>query len=206
MDDTPQAPAPDHRLARTRTRTERADVRRNRARLLTAARETFLRDGADASLEGVARLAGVGIGTLYRHFPTRQDLLEALLTDVYDDLAARARDLLPSPEPGEALMTWLRAFISHVTEFRGMAASVLVTLRDERSDLFHSCRTMRAEAESLFVRAQKTGDVPAAADFPDVLTLAGAIAMATEQQPATADRLVSLAATGLLSPKPHYGQ
>jgi len=187
-DDAPRGPA----------RTERSDVRRNRARLLAAAREMFLRDGADASLEGVARLAGVGIGTLYRHFPTRQDLLEALLAGVYDDLGARARELAGSPEPGEALMTWLRAFISHVTEFRGMAASALVTLRDERSGLFRSCRTMRAGGEALFARAQEAGDVPVGAEFIDVLKLAGAIAMATEQEPGTADRLLALAASGMV--------
>ncbi|WP_067468298.1 TetR/AcrR family transcriptional regulator [Actinomadura macra] len=187
-DDTPRAPA---------ARPERADVRRNRARLLAAAREMFLRDGADASLEGVARLAGVGIGTLYRHFPTRQDLLEAMLAGVYDDLAARARDLLTAPEPGEALMTWLRAFIAQVTAFRGMPASVMVTLKDERSELFPACHAMRTGGEELFARAQKAGEVPAGAEFNDVLRLANAIAMATEDDAATANRLLALAAAGL---------
>ncbi|WP_242614396.1 TetR/AcrR family transcriptional regulator [Actinomadura roseirufa] len=185
-DDTPRAPA----------RPERADVRRNRARLLAAAREMFLRDGAGASLEGVARLAGVGIGTLYRHFPTRRDLVEALLADVYDDLGTRAQELAGAPDPGEALMEWLRAFVSHVTGFRGMAASALITLRDEGADPPTSCGTMRAAGEALFARAQASGDVPAGVGFLDVLTLAGAIAIATEQDPGTADRLLSLAAAG----------
>ncbi|WP_242909905.1 TetR/AcrR family transcriptional regulator [Actinomadura terrae] len=178
-------------------RPERADVRRNRARLLAAARETFPREGADASLEGIARLAGVGIGTLYRHFPTRRDLLEALTADVYDDLAARARELQAAAEPGAALMTWLRAFIGQVTGFRGMAAAVLVTLRDERSAPSQACRAMRAEAEELFARAQKAGAVPAGTEFGDVLTLANAIAMAAEEDPGTADRLLTLAASGI---------
>ncbi|WP_242892694.1 TetR/AcrR family transcriptional regulator [Actinomadura litoris] len=178
-------------------RPERADVRRNRARLLAAARETFPRDGADASLEGIARLAGVGIGTLYRHFPTRRDLLEALTADVYDGLAAQARALQSAPEPGEAFMTWLRAFIARVTGFRGMAAAVLVTLRDERSVPSKACQAMRAEAEELFARAQKAGAIPVGTEFGDVLTLANAIAMATEEDPGTADRLLTLAASGI---------
>ena len=188
-DDTPQrAPA---------IRPERADVRRNRARLLAAAREMFLRDGADASLEGIARLAGVGIGTLYRHFPTRQDLLEAMLTGAYDDLATRARDLLTADAPGEALMTWLRTFITQITAFRGMPAAVMITLAEGRCALLPSCQAMRAGGEELLIRAQKAGEAPAGADFTDVLQLANAIAMATEDDAAAANRLLALAAAGL---------
>ncbi|TMR02720.1 TetR/AcrR family transcriptional regulator [Actinomadura soli] len=182
----------------------RADVRRNRARLLAAAREMFERDGAGASLEGVARLAGVGIGTLYRHFPTRQDLLEALLADVYDGLAATGRELLVSPAPGEALTTWLRAFIARTTAFPGMAASAVMSLRDERpgrSGASAACRAMRDAGEALFARARDAGDVPADAVFADALRLTGAIAVVTEREPETADRLLALAATGLVSGK-----
>ncbi|MEU5991129.1 helix-turn-helix domain-containing protein [Spirillospora sp. NPDC047418] len=186
-DDTPQAPA----------RAVRADVRRNRARLLAAARETFQRDGADASLEGVARTAGVGIGTLYRHFPTRQHLLEALLADVYADLAAAARELQASPAPGEALMTWLRAFVSRVTVFRGLAASAVVSLREERAEPGCPRRAMCEAGEALFARAQQAGDAPAGTAFADVLWLAGAIAAGTEREPAAAERLLSLAAAGM---------
>ncbi|MEV5830868.1 helix-turn-helix domain-containing protein [Spirillospora sp. NPDC052242] len=183
--------------SRPRPRAERSDVRRNRARLLAAAREVFQREGAGASLEAVARRAEVGIGTLYRHFPTRQDLLEALLAGAYDDLAARARELADSPAPGDALLAWLRAFIARVTTFRGLAASAVVSLRDERTALLDSSRAMRAAGQRLFVRAQQAGDVAPGADFADVLRLAGAIATVTEQEPAAADRLLALAAWGV---------
>ncbi|MFI0408794.1 TetR/AcrR family transcriptional regulator [Actinomadura sp. 3N508] len=189
----------------------RADVRRNRARLLAAAAEMFERDGAGASLEGVARLAGVGIGTLYRHFPTRQDLLEALLADVYDGLAATGRELLVSPAPGEALTAWLRAFIARITVFPGMAASAVVSLQDERpgpaaaSGPAVACRAMRDAGQALFARAQDAGDVPAGAVFTDALRLAGAIAVVTEREPAAADRLLALAATGLIPGKGAHG-
>ncbi|WP_433479426.1 TetR/AcrR family transcriptional regulator [Spirillospora sp. CA-142024] len=190
-DDTPKA----------RARAVRADVRRNRARLLAAARETFERDGAGASLEAVARGAGVGIGTLYRHFPTRQDLLEALLAGVYDDLAAAARDLMVTPAPDEALMTWLRTFISEVTAFPGMAASAMVSLQDERPEPSRSWRAMHGAGEALFARAQRAGDAPAGVSFTDVLRLAGAIAAVTEREPVAAGRLLSLAATGVMPGK-----
>jgi AcrR family transcriptional regulator len=180
-------------------RAVRADVRRNRARLLAAAREMFERDGAGGSLEGVARLAGVGIGTLYRHFPTRQDLLEALLADVYDGLAVRGRELLESPEPGEALTEWLRGYIAGTTAFPGMAASAVVSLREDRTDPCPSCRAAREAGEALFVRAQKAGDVPADVAFADALRLAGAIAVVTEDEPEAADRLLALASAGMIA-------
>ncbi|MFG2089600.1 TetR/AcrR family transcriptional regulator [Spirillospora sp. NPDC048824] len=187
-DDTPMAPA----------RAVRADVRRNRARLLAAAGEMFQRDGAGASLEGVARLAGVGIGTLYRHFPTRQDLLEALLADAYARLAAHARELMASPAPGDALADWLHAFITQVTAFRGMAAAAVTSLRDERPA---ASRAMREAGEALFARAQEAGDVPPDAVFIDALRLAGAIATVTEHDPGAAGRLLSLAAAGVIPGK-----
>ncbi|XRQ14983.1 TetR/AcrR family transcriptional regulator [Actinomadura welshii] len=192
-DDSPQAPV----------RAVRADVRRNRARLIAAARETFQRDGAGASLEGVARLAGVGIGTLYRHFPTRQHLLEALLADAYGELAARARELAASPSPGDALLEWLRAFVSGVTAFSGMAAAALVSLREAslRGDGAEAARAVLDAGGALFARAQEAGDVPPDAAFIDALRLAGAVAAVTEHDPEAAGRLLSLAATGMVPGK-----
>lgn len=199
-DDTPQGAV----------RQERADVRRNRARLLTAAREVFGRDGAGASLEAVARRAGVGIGTLYRHFPARQDLLEALLAEGFDRLAARARELASAPEPGEALLEWLREFVAAVTGFRGMAASARVALRvpeRPREDApapagtgaggdGGRARQVRAAGEALLARARDAGDVPSGVEFSDVLALACAVAMVAEEEPGAARRLLSLAASG----------
>lgn len=180
----------------------RSDARRNYERLLATAQEVFLEHGADASLEAIARRAGVGIGTLYRHFPTRQRLLEALLAESYDRLAGRARELSAGPEAGPALRTWLRAFIAEVTVFHGMAASVMVTLRDESTDLFSSCQSMRSAGAGLFERARLAGDVTADTEFKDVLWLVGSIAMSTEQDPEAAERLLDLAVRGVM-PGPH---
>ncbi|MBT2212481.1 MULTISPECIES: TetR/AcrR family transcriptional regulator [Actinomadura] len=176
----------------------RADVRRNRENLLAAAREIFTSHGAESSLESVAERAGVGIGTLYRHFPTRQDLLESLLADGYDQLGLRAHELLDDPDPGAAFVTWLEAFIAQVTPFRGMAASVVVTMRDERSELFHSCHAMRTAGATLFARALEAGAVPPGTAFLDVLRLAGGIAMATEGEPEMSRRLLDLAVHGVV--------
>src|SRR6266702_7031907 len=90
----------------------RADARRNRQRLIEAALAAFAEHGADdASLDEIARRAGVGIGTLYRHFPTRQALLEAVYRSQVEALRGRAEELLVSAPPGEALVTWLRATV-----------------------------------------------------------------------------------------------
>src|SRR5206468_1197163 len=89
----------------------RADARRNRDRLIAAAREAFAERGADASLDDVARRAGVGPGTLYRHFPTRFALMEAVYRDGVEALCAEAYDLLSSSAPGDALASWLRSFL-----------------------------------------------------------------------------------------------
>jgi len=102
----------------------RADARRNRDLLLSTALAAFTEHGADdVSLEGIARRAGVGIGTLYRHFPTRQDLLEAVYRDQVEALCARAADLLDEPSPADALATWLRAMVAFSTTKGGRVAA-----------------------------------------------------------------------------------
>src|SRR5215216_6625186 len=103
----------------------RADARRNRDRLIAAAREAFAERGAEASLDDIARRAGVGPGTLYRHFPTRLTLIEAVYRDGVEALCAEARDLMSSPSPGEALATWLRSVLSYAGEKRGLATALM---------------------------------------------------------------------------------
>jgi len=175
----------------------RADARRNYERLLAAAGDAFVRYGVDASLNDVARRAGVGPATLYRHFPTREALLEALLTDRYDTLAERARTLLDSSSPREALVAWLHVFMAHVTTYRGLATPVKAALQDETSELFSSCHGMQAAWHELLVHAQKAGAVRADVDGSDVLRLVNAVAWATDGRPDEADRLLSLVLEGI---------
>ncbi len=96
----------------------RSDAQRNRVRLLRAAREAFARDGATASLDDIARLAGVGSGTLYRHFPTREVLIEAVYQDEVSRLVEAARQLSTTEPPLEALRQWLYVFVEHVAHKR----------------------------------------------------------------------------------------
>jgi AcrR family transcriptional regulator len=104
-------------------RAPRADAARNRERLLAAAKAVFSAGGRDASLEAVARRAGLGVGTLYRHFPTREALFEAVYRREVDELAAFA-EALGEVEPGEALRRWVRANVEFVATKKGMAAAL----------------------------------------------------------------------------------
>src|SRR5437867_2707 len=116
----------------------RADAVRNRERLVAAAIAAFTENGADASLDDIARRAGVGPGTLYRHFPTRQALQEAAYLEGVQSLAARAQALADSPlPPDEALAAWMRSLADYLSTKRGLSAALLRTL-DKSSEIFVS--------------------------------------------------------------------
>lgn len=182
------------------TRTMRADARHNYERLLAEAESSFAEHGTAASLEDIARRAGVGIGTLYRHFPTRDALLEALLHDRFDSLTALARELRDTLSPSDALSGWLRQFAARATAYRGLPASVLDTLRDESSQLYASCHAMRTAGMQLLHNAQQAGEARTDIDSGDVFILACSLAWATEQRPDHTDRFLVLLMDGLRPP------
>jgi AcrR family transcriptional regulator len=122
-------------LATETTRKPRADALRNRERVLEAARAVFSAGGPDASLEAVASTAGVGIGTLYRHFPTREALFDAVYRHEAQQLAALADRLKKEAEPIEALRQWLHAFVKFVATKKGMSAALALAVAKD-SDLF----------------------------------------------------------------------
>jgi AcrR family transcriptional regulator len=161
----------------------RADARRNYERLLRTAHEVFVEQGTAASLEEVARRADVGIGTLYRHFPTRDALLEALLNAGFTMLRAKAEALLDSPSPREALAEWLSQFAAGSAAYRGLSGSVLAMSRQEGSALYESCHGMTEAGARLVVRAQELGALRADVKPMDVLALAGAVSWVAEQLP-----------------------
>ncbi|HEY4458470.1 MAG TPA: helix-turn-helix domain-containing protein, partial [Pseudonocardiaceae bacterium] len=99
------------------TRRVRADAKRNYERLLTAARDAFTEHGTEASLDAIAQQAGVGNATLYRHFPTRETLLEAVLHERFEQLAAHEQTLLSAPDPACALASWLTEFVDYTKTF-----------------------------------------------------------------------------------------
>ncbi|GAA1639854.1 TetR/AcrR family transcriptional regulator [Actinoplanes couchii] len=180
------------------TEAARADGRRNHQTLLDTAREAFAEHGTDVSLREVARRAGVGIGTLYRHFPTREALLEALMGQNFDRLTAYAEELLIHPSPGVALRTWLIAMAEGSTSYRGLPGSVLAALHDDRSQLHASCAAMRAGASGLLDRARQAGEIRSDVTTDELLALTSGAAWAAQQSPDhQVTRMVTLTLNGL---------
>lgn len=180
----------------------RADARRNYDRLLAAALAAFSEQGADtASLEEIARRAGVGIGTLYRHFPTRQALLEAVYRDQVEALGLRAAKLMLAESPGAALAEWLRALVTFGGTKRSLTTALLETL-DKESELLSSAgAVLRESTTALLDRAQQAGVARTDVKGTDVLRLAHGVSMAAEWapgDPGQAERMLTLVIDGLL--------
>jgi AcrR family transcriptional regulator len=178
----------------------RADARRNYEALLAAADELFTTDGPDASLDKIARHAGVGNATLYRHFPDRRDLLVAVCVGDVKALCQLGDELHADPDAGRALTGWLRAYIDHVSAKHGLAAAFATGRRDD-SELVAACQAaVRAIGISLLTRAQRDGVVRSDVELPDIVTLVNAIAMATETADAKeADRMLAIVLAGIAS-------
>jgi AcrR family transcriptional regulator len=173
-------------------RPQRADARRNFEALLAAARDAFAENGQEASLEDIARRAGVGIGTLYRNFPTRQDLFEAVYVEEIDQLSQAAAEAGELP-PWDALVFWLRRFVEYVVTKRAIVEAL-----NRESEMFRACReTMYAAGEPLLERAQKAGEVRPDADFDDVLRLFSGLTSAGYADDAQRERVFSFALDGL---------
>ncbi|APY86693.1 TetR family transcriptional regulator [Streptomyces alfalfae] len=181
-------------------RAQRADARRNYDRLLGEARAAFAEHGTGTSLEDVARRAGVGIGTLYRHFPNRHALMSAVWEDAVCDLLARSHALLDDPHPCSALVTWLRAIVTHAGEYRGLSSALMAASHDDTSALARCSRPMREAGAALLARAQEAGSVRPDVSISDLLQLTNAISLAAEEtpdDPELADRLLTLTLRGL---------
>jgi len=139
------------------TRPQRADARRNYEALLAAGKSVFAESGTEAPLEEVARRAGVGQGTLYRQFPTRDHLFAAIMSESIDLLDRTARDLLTAPDPWEALVRWLRLYDESAARYRGMTRRVAEGIADDDSPVAAACASMRASFGELFDRARSAG-------------------------------------------------
>ena len=190
--------------ARTADRPMRADALRNRQRLLVAATKAFEQHGPEASLEDIAKSAGVGIGTLYRHFPTREALLEAVFRDRIDGLSALGDELLRAPDAFDALSTWLRAHLTTASACQGLVGSVVIELLDVDDAAEHepTCSQMRAIGAQLLERAQAEGSARTDVDAEDLVRLVNALVSATDdadERSALADRLFALMVDGLRS-------
>jgi AcrR family transcriptional regulator len=187
-----------NRSADTEPRPLRADALRNRARLLEVADEAFSADGTEASLDDIARRAGLGIGTLYRHFPTREDLVEELIRSHSQRLLARVDELLGADDPFEALRTWSRELLHHSATYKGLATSFVEATCADRGRLAGACREQTAAGAALLARAQQLGHVRSDVTADEVLDLVSAITLVAEHgQRTNGDRLLDLALAGL---------
>jgi AcrR family transcriptional regulator len=179
----------------TLKRPMRADARRNYDKLVAAARALFAEAGTSAPLEEIAERAGVGIGTLYRHFPTRQALLEAVYVDEVEAVARAAEDLAQLP-PWDALSRWLHQYVGFAATKRALNEALLEAAPD--SDVLLQCRTAIMSAGTALVeRAQEAGVIRPDTDFADVGRMVAGLAMVPTAEPGQQERLLDLALDGL---------
>ncbi|MEU3527135.1 helix-turn-helix domain-containing protein [Streptomyces sp. NPDC038707] len=165
----------------TQGRPMRADARRNYERLLKVAAEAFAEHGENASLDDIAKRAGVGSGTLYRHFPTRQALLEAAYVDRIEALGARADELAKELAPGEALAEWLYELAVGTIQVRGMKALLGSAVTDGGTAALTACgAVVKGAVARLVLAAQTEGALRGDVEPIEVLRLAHGVATAAE--------------------------
>ncbi|GAA3466575.1 TetR/AcrR family transcriptional regulator [Nonomuraea roseola] len=187
-------------MTRPPARPRRADALRNYERLLAAATDAFAEHGPQAPLDDIARAAGVGNATLYRHFPTRQALLEAVFHDHIQRLCHRAEELASAPQSAAALMSWLKDVAAQGSAAHGLAASLMAAMEGPEDSW---CRKAVSDAAAaLLARAQEAGEIRIDVTVRQLLKLVNAIALATEAdpKPEEADRLLDILLNGLRTP------
>jgi AcrR family transcriptional regulator len=177
-------------------RPKRADARRNYEKVLTAAREAFAEGGESTALEEIARRAGVGIGTLYRHFPNRQALLEALYVNEVEDVCRSAAEL-EGADPWDALNDWFERLIGYLATKQALAGELLNYVERD-APLFQMCRTsLYAAGEPLLARAQEAGVVRSDVEFPEVMQMVMGIAKIPASDPGQIEHILRIALDGL---------
>lgn len=178
--------------------TRRADAQRNREKILAAARDAFADETADVSMAEISRRAGVGMATLYRNFPGRRELLEALYVDEVDALCAAAADL-DAETPGAALAAWLQRFFAYFTSKRHIAAELLEHA-DASDPVFGGNRARVLAAGAPFLEAaQRSGEVRADLTLEQVLDMVIAITR-IDGDPAYVEPILRAVLDGLRPP------
>jgi AcrR family transcriptional regulator len=171
----------------------RVDAARNRARLLEAATAIFAERGVETSLDEVAKAAGVGIGTLYRHFPTREDLVLAVYGAQIDALDQRSRELASSEDPGEALREWMRGFVGFYAVKQGMVTLLRTMMNGSRSEQFeHTRATLREAADRMLAPAIAAGVIRGDVAAPELLRALGGICLTSDPRTTPASSTLAL--------------
>lgn len=168
----------------------RADARLNKERILAAAEEAFMERGAGVSLDDVAKRAGVGIGTLYRRFPTREDLLAATYCARFLAFAETSRARAVNLDPVDALRAYLEELVRYTNVYRGLAASLGTVLQIGTP----GCQATSEEGARLLRTAQEAGAVRPGISFDDIVCVATAISLATEKDGSPQARIAHLVA------------
>ncbi|MEV6424568.1 helix-turn-helix domain-containing protein [Streptomyces sp. NPDC051662] len=179
---------------------QRADARRNYARILAVAEEEVAAHGADASLEQIARTAGVGSATVRRHFPSRSALLEAVFSERIEALCARAVELTGAADARAALLDWLGALTTYAASARGMADALTQDGMDDPEHVNACSAKLSGAADPLLRDAVRAGAVAPGVTVADLITLVTGIALATEHHPdpaVEAHRLLGLTVAGI---------
>jgi AcrR family transcriptional regulator len=178
----------------------RVDAKRNYDHLIEAAEAEFAKHGADASLDAIAKRAGVGIGTLYRHFPTRDDLIAKVVSSGTEAICALGRELLDDPSPADALHRWLLELVAHQTAYRGLTAALANGyVKASNSELCVTCDHIAKAGAALLERAQAAGEIRRDAEVRELILTAHSAAWIAEQtkDPGAVDRLLGILFDGL---------
>ena len=191
------APRPAEQPAPRPAEQLRSDARQNHARLISAATAAFAEKGADAPLEDIARRAGVGIGTLYRHFPGRLDLQAAVFRTQVRTVCEQGDALLATDAPQQAFAAWVRVLAGYLVTKRGLSRALIDAVGVE-SELITSCwMTMRETTERLLESAQRAGVIRSDVTGTDVMRLIHGVAVSSEKDPSRTDLLLSVMLDGL---------
>jgi AcrR family transcriptional regulator len=186
-------------MSATDARPLRVDAQRNRDRLLDAAGRAFSQDGPEVTLDAIAKDAGVGIGTLYRHFPTREALVEATYRNELARLCDAAADLLQTMPPDEATRTWMDRFVEYMTTKRGMADALRAVIASGGNPYAESRDRLTDAMATLLQAGAAAGTVRSDIEPGDVLTSLSGVSLAAGE-PAQRDqarRLLDLLMDGL---------
>lgn len=154
----------------------RADAARNARAVIDAARALFAEYGVGVAMEQIGKAAGIGKGTLYRHFPTKDHLLAAVSRDRFDRLTASAESLITeSTDPMDALAEWLRDFDRSAQRYRGMRAVLSEGIADEGSAIFADCRAMTSRVDALLEHAKEAGRAREDVEVTSLLSMVSAL-------------------------------
>ena len=178
----------------------RADAKRNYERLVTAARDVFAREGGGASMEAIAKEAGVGVGTLYRHFPKRIDVVEAVYRDDVDELVTVAQSVIADREPWPALVAWLEAFVRYASGKKRFLNELHEAFEKNPELQLASRERIVGALGIVLTPAQEVGVVRTDIDAPDLMQLLGSLCMSATLTPDQSARLLLMIEDGLRPP------